>query len=128
MTIQQQLDELRTAFPACAVVGLVDLSSGIVLCVSDRAKRPQEQLDSLCAVATQLFNSRTSKAFAKALDNSKAPDLQESVILNASDTCLFLRSSMDPMEVMFCLYDAEIDVEGAIKFARTTLNSIATEE
>jgi hypothetical protein len=127
MTILTQLDDLRSAFPRCVAVGLVDVSSGIVLCVSTTTKRPQEQLDALCAVAAQLFNSPAAEGFSKALDSDDTTALHQGVVIADTDTCLFVRSPVDPMEAMFCLCEPEIDVDGALKAARTTLNKIATE-
>jgi len=109
------------------LVGLVDVSSGIVLCVSTEKKPPQEQLDSICASATQLLNSDTSGAFSNALDGTQTDGLHEAIVMNATDTCLFLRSPVDSMEAMFCLCAPQIDIENAMAIARTTLNRIATE-
>lgn len=127
MTILKQLDDLRTAFPPCVAVGLVDVGSGIVLCVSTQQKQPQEQLDAICAAGIELFNSPASQAFAKAHgpDTDKSP--QEVIVLNTNDTCLFLRSPVDAMEAMFCLYEAEIDIQATMETARTAFNRIATE-
>jgi hypothetical protein len=127
MTILTQLDDFRTAFPPCVAVGLVDVSSGIVLCVSTTKKRPQEQLDALCAVAAQFFNSPAANEFAMALDSENTNALQQGVAMADTDTCLFLRSPIDPMEAMFCLCEPGIDIDRALKTARTTLNRIATE-
>ncbi|MGR3661845.1 MAG: hypothetical protein ACU0CA_11775 [Paracoccaceae bacterium] len=127
MPISQQLDTFREAFPACSLIGLVDVSSGIVLCVSTEKKPPQEQLDSICASATQLFNSSSSKAFSNALGGTQTAGLNEAIVMNTTNTCLFLRSPVDSMEAMFCLCAPQIDIDNAMSSARTTLNRIATE-
>ena len=127
MTILKQLDDLRSAFPPCVAVGFVEVSSGIVLCVSTETKRPQEQLDALCSVAAQLFNSPAAKEITKAFDSDDLTALQQGVVFAETETCLFLRSPVDPMEAMFCLCETGIDVDDALKMARTTLDRIATE-
>lgn len=127
MPILQQLDTFREAFPPCSLVGLVDVSSGIVLCVSTEKKPPQEQLDSICASAIQLLNSDTSVTFSNALGDNQSADLNEAVVMNTTEICLFLRSPVDSMEAMFCLCAPQIDIDNAMSSARATLNRIATE-
>ena len=39
-----------------------------------------------------------------------------------------LLSPVDPVEAMFCLYEAEIDIQATMKTARMALNRIATEQ
>lgn len=127
MPIQKQLNDFRNAFPNCSAVGLIDISSGVVLCVSTATKRPQEQLDALCAAAAQFFKSDTSTAFSTVLGVNDTRGVQEAVLLNDSQTCLFLRSPVDSMEAMFCLCAPQIDIVSAMTHARKTLNRIAIE-
>lgn len=128
MTISDQLDALRHDFPQCHTVGLADLSSGIVLCVSARKKHHQEQLDGYCGAATELFADASVAEIAGALGGDQPGTLQQAMIMTGSETRVFLRSATDPTEAMFCLCEAGADIDGLVIGARQRLGNIAVEQ
>ena len=126
--ISEHLDALRAEFPECHTVALADISSGTVLCVSSKQKHPQERLDVLCSTAAELLDGETAQSFSNALAMPQTASMQESVVMAISETYLFLRSPQDPMEAMFCICAASIDVDGFLQSARSSLKSIAKEQ
>jgi len=128
MSTLDQMDELRDGFPGCRALALADMSSGIVLCVSERNKHPQERLDTLCATANELFNGAAAGKVFAALgkDQTNRPD--QGMVMTPSETCIFLRSSADPMETLCAICDADVDIGKFAQSARQTFDKIATEE
>ena len=128
MSTLDQMDELRDGFPGCRAVALADMSSGIVLCVSERNKHPQERLDALCATANEIFNGAAAGKVFAALGNGEAGGPDRGMIVTPSETCIFLRSSADPMETLCAICDADVDIGQFAKSARRTFDQIATAE
>lgn len=126
--ILDHLKELRAEYPECLTVALFDLSSGLVLCISARDKHPQERLDSLCVLGAELLEGATAKGMSTALAPTKAADPQDWITMTKSETCLFLRSTVDPVEAMFCVCSSDVDVVGLQLSARSCLNKISAEQ
>lgn len=84
-------------------------------------------MDALCASAAQLFHSPTSTAVSGLFGKDASDTIQDAIVSNADETCLFLRSPVDSMEAMFCQCAPHVDIETAMDNARATLNRIATE-
>ena len=127
MTIQDNLDEFRDDFPECTIVGLGDISSGLVLCSSSAQKFPQEKFDSLCEMAIEIFSQDTAGKAAKALDMPDATSLHQGIVLAKEETYLFLKSKSDPSDAMFSVCSSKIDLSSFTNGAVELMKTIATE-
>lgn len=127
MSTLEQMDELRDGFPGCRAVALADMSSGIVLCVSERKKHPQERLDSLCATANELFNGTAAGKVFAALGKGESGGPDQGMVMTPSEICVFLRSPADPMETLCAICDADLDIGQFAQSARRTFEMIANE-
>ena len=128
MSTLDQMDELRDGFPGCRAVALADMSSGIVLCVSEIEKHPQERLDALCATANELFNTAAARKVFGALKNGENANQDQGMTITPSETCIFLRSPADPMESLVAICNTDVDVTLFTQSARRTFDKIAAEE
>lgn len=128
MKISDHLDGLRAAYPACHLIGLVDMSAEIVLCVSSDEKHPQEKLDVLCTTAAELFTGRAGTDVEDGPEENSDPQFQDCLILSKTETSLFLRFCADPTEALVCVCRGEIDLDALRESAGAELVLIAAEQ
>ncbi len=125
--ILEKLDTLRNEFNDCKIVGLADISSRIVLCVSAEEKPPQEKLDAYCNATAELFDGAGGLPFAKAVSDTKDALLTEGTVLTGDQTLFFLRSTKDASEALFCVCDPKIATEPFLTAARSGIAALADE-
>jgi len=128
MSILDQMDELRNEFPGCRAVALADMSSGIVLCVSEIEKHPQERLDALCATANEFFNTTAAAKVFGGLISGEDASPNQGMTITPSETCVFLRSPADPMETLIAICNTDVDITLFTQSAQRTIDMIAAEE
>ncbi|MEE9428686.1 MAG: hypothetical protein V3V25_11105 [Paracoccaceae bacterium] len=121
----EKLDTLRNGFDDCKVVGLADISSRIVLCVSADKKPPQEKLDAYCTATAELFDGAGAMPFAKAISRQEETQLTESIVLSDDQTLVFIRSSKDASEALFCVCDPRIVIDDFLNAARSGIENLA---
>jgi hypothetical protein len=124
MSVADELDRLRASLPGCALVAFGDLGARIVLCASDAEKRPQEKLDALCLAADTCLNGDTGggDALAGLLGDG---GLRQAVALRPGGVTVFLRSSTDANDALFCAFTDQTDVPTVLTRADETLNRIS---
>jgi len=123
--ILDHLNQLRAEIPECLAASLIDMSSGLALCTSAKEKYTQERLDALCSLASELFEGSAAETFSNAL---KTSDQRECIIMTVSETCLYLRSVVDPQEAMFCICSPDVDPKELLQNAKSCLNKISAEQ
>lgn len=128
MDTQEYLDAFRSSRPECTVAGLVDISSGIVLCVTARRKKPQEYFDALCVLASEVFSDENTDALAQMQPAGAGDVRHESIVTVGDETCLFLQSLSDPAEAMFCMCSGAFDVSATLAEARSRLHYLEQEQ
>lgn len=126
--ILEHLKALQEELPECQVVALVDLSSGIVLCVSAKVKQPQERLDALCKTATELLVGQTAESFANALEVPQAPMLEQCVITSQTETFVFLRLPQDTPEALILVCSPMVDAAKLLGAAKSRFDAIAASQ
>jgi len=123
--ILEKLDALREQFDACELVGLADISSGVVLGVSAVEKSPQEKLDAYCVATAEMLDGKSALAFGAALGG---PVLRQASVMSDSQTLFFLRAEQDPSEAMFCVCSADIDAEVFLPAAQDSLQHLSASD
>ncbi len=118
-SISEQLDAVRGAVPGCFAAALADLSTGLVLLVSSVERLPQEVLDRLCATAADLLDGSRAQSAASLLGKPC-----EAVEFLPGSTRSFLRSTVDPAEVLCCIGSADVDAQALLAHSRQMLNAI----
>jgi hypothetical protein len=116
--ILNHLNDLRREIPECGAVALVDLTSGLVLCVSSGKGHPQERLDALSGAAVDFLGGRPQGSVAS------APPAQ-AWLFSERDTCLFLRSRKDPSEALALVCSPAVSTETLLQAATQRLDIIA---
>lgn len=119
--VLEKLDALREQFDACKLVGLADISSGVVLGVSAAEKPPQEKLDAYCRATAEMLDGKSALAFGAALGGEA---LHEASVMSDSQILFFVRAEQDPSEAMFCVCTAEIDTEKFLPAAQDSLKHL----
>ena len=125
MSIRDQLDQFRSQLPACNVVAYADLSTGMILCSSTRAKVPQEQLDLLCQTATDLLTGDMALQVAAAVTNGPDQIMQTALVFDGPNVEMFLRLSSHPTEALCCDCSTDIDLQDLGRSARALLLAMA---
>lgn len=128
MTTQEYLDQFTRGLTGCTAAGLVDISSGIVLCAAADQKHPQEYYDNLCALAARVFDETSHLALTQAQGDPNTELRRESVVSANGHICLFIQSPSDPAEAMFCVCTNGIDVTETLAAARSSLHYIEQEQ
>jgi hypothetical protein len=118
MSIAEDLDRLRHAVPGCDWVAYADLSSGLVLAVSADRRPPQEALDTLPERAAQLLDA-PAPASALGVDR-----VDEALDLSPDRTAAYLRSRIEPVEILCCVGSPAMDVAGLLAEARAAIRRI----
>lgn len=119
MTLDQHLDALRGALPACRAAAYIDLQAELVLTASTVPGLRREMLDALAEAARRLFA-------AEALSGDMAADL--AVVLTVEDAHVFVRDGDEPGEALCCLCSLGTDVELIASEARGALTRILAAE
>jgi len=125
MNVTARLDKLRATLPGCSLVVFGDLFSQITLCVSSQDKHPQEQLDALCVSAGVMLDGNVAQSAAAALGMPDRHALTRAVVLGPLFQHVYLRSPVDPADVLCCVLSVTSDVERATVRATETLHLIA---
>ncbi len=119
------MDDLRGSLPDCRLLVFGDLYSQITLCVSSRDKYPQEQLDALCLTAGNLLDGPVARSVASAVGVPSGDAINQAFLLSPTHLHLFLRSPVDPADVLCCVLSLRADIEQATARARDALHLIA---
>lgn len=122
MSVADELDKLRATLPGCTLVAFGDLDAGIVLCASSETKKPQEELDALCAIASHALDGGFTVPVAQTLGGSK---LTQAVSVRSGEIRLFLRAHADDSDALFCTFADQTDVRDLVKSGRSSLERIS---
>lgn len=112
------LRQLRKRLADCDLLIYADIASNTVLAHDSRLSHPQEQLDSICAVA---------RAFLSAPRLASHDLTSESVLQTPTTTRVFLRAHADPNEALICVCGPKVDVEQVMREMNAALLEAAPE-
>jgi hypothetical protein len=116
MTVREELDALRSDYPACRLAAFADLKAKMVLMTSPAQSHPQEMLQRLSQRGADLF------AIAK-------QDTDDLVIAWENDQMnIFLRSPKEPADMLCCQVHPEAELGGFLETARASLSRISSGE
>ena len=113
---------MRGSVPGCTLVAFADLSSGMVLCTSAAAKRPQEELDALSTQATEMLSGAAAQSATALLEEERAT---LAVALTPRDMHVVCRAEGSGDEVLICLCAHGTDLSQVVDSARSALAGIA---
>jgi hypothetical protein len=96
----------------------------LVLRVDAEGDWPQERLDSLCEDAAQCFRQADSDVLRQAGLSDPAAPSREAVMLGAQEVRLFVRSEIDPNDLICFVCRNAQDVPALAEAAHRTLRAI----
>ncbi|MEL6522115.1 MAG: hypothetical protein AAFQ66_14195 [Pseudomonadota bacterium] len=120
VTVSDELDGLRSAFPACETVAFADLASKMVLKTSSGSKAPQEQIDQLCAEAISVFGD-----IGPNLSMSDSDSATQAVVFTSTSLKIFLRGAQEPSDILCCVCAPTINVDDFLRLAQPALDRIS---
>ncbi|MBM7067981.1 hypothetical protein [Actibacterium sp. 188UL27-1] len=120
VTVSDELDSLRSAFPDCQTVAFADLSSRMILKTSSAQKTPQELMDRLCEEAVSIFGDIGSN-----LSLSDDTDAAQAVVFTSTSLKIFLRGAQEPADILCCVCSPSIDVDSFLRHAQPALDRIS---
>jgi hypothetical protein len=118
--MSDRLDSLRASVTGCQTVAFADLSAELVLSVSAVRRQPQEDLDALCALVSDLLDGTAARSAARVL----AGPVDLVVALAPGQSLAVLRSAADPVEALACVGTEAMDPAEMVAAARRTLAGI----
>lgn len=110
MAILQHLEELRTGLPAVETVAYMDLRSGTVLGKSAAIEQPQERLDALCSLASELLGGAQGEA-------------DEAVLMRSTEALVLRRAPEAPAEALCLVCAPDVNVSRVLGGARRALEA-----
>lgn len=119
MSVQDDLEELRTAFDGCSLLAFADLGAQIVLVSSSAETARRDALDGLCRTAVALFHIA-----------GKAEESDTDTALNCAggNVEVYLRDPERREDALCALCSVETDIDGFLRAARKMLTSLAQED
>lgn len=120
--VVEQVHAVAKAYPLARVVAFADLSSRMILCSAGSEDLNQEHLNRLCADAMASFDDPLAALAVEAFGEA-----QGSLVIDADGVRVFLRSEVEPTDVMCCICDHAIDLTGFVATLRATLEQIGAQ-
>lgn len=110
MTITD-LAQFRARFADCELIMLADVSTMTILGAESAVKMGQERLDEICAAAHDLFAGLSGA------------DQNSALVLRPTGTRMFVRSHLEPAEVLCGVFAPAADMTGTIDAAQALLET-----
>ena len=106
--VQAALDAACAEMAGCGTLAFADLSTHMVLMTNSDAPLSQDQLNELCVEAGKCLN-----------------DGNLALVADHTETRLFLRSSQEPDDALFCVLDPGCDLKMVLPAVQDCLTQIA---
>ncbi len=119
MSVQEDLEELRTSFDGCSLLAFADLGAQIVLVSSSAETARRDALDGLCRSAVALFD---------AAGKAHEPDADTALHCSGGTIEIYLRSPQQREDALCALCTTDTDVDGFLRAARKILVSLTQED
>ena len=113
MSLEAQLDTLRSRNGLIESASYIDMRSGTVLYTSSTVRPPQERLDQLCMTATDILGGVDGEA-------------AEAVSLKATEALILCRAPREPGEALCLVCAPDVEVGSALADARSALGGTDT--
>ena len=110
MGVEQHLERLRAVTAGCSLAAFGDLRTRLVLRVSADGDWPQERLDTLCVEAAESFRTADGIALRDAGLSDPENKVREAVILGVQEIRVYVRSDIDPNDMICCVCQSAQDV------------------
>lgn len=118
MSVQDDLDKLRVAFPGCTMVAFADLGARIVLVSSSAETARRDVLDGLSRSAVSAFD------FAA---RAGVPAADLALQCTAGQVEIYLRDPARPDDALCAHCTVAMDLDGFLSAARSALSALAGE-
>ncbi len=112
MAILQDLEKLRFDLPSVEIVAYMDLRSGTVLGTSAAGDEPQERLDALCALASEILGGASGET-------------NEAVMMRSTEALVLRRAPGAPAEALCLVCAPDVDISRIMESARRALEAAA---
>ena len=112
MAILENLEVLRAGLPSVETVAYMDMRSGTVLGKSAALDEPQERLDALCALASDVLGGASGET-------------DEAVLMKATEALILRRAPGAPAEALCLVCAPDADISKVLDGARRALDEAA---
>ncbi len=127
MSLDAAMNKAQASVPECLAIGLVDMTTGMLLGVRTVDSHPSEVLDLVAAATADLFQGQSVTAieilFRKSRGQAESTDhyFQEIIIFSDNLLHIFLRSKINPDQVSVFVCRGTVNIGMALTKSR--LNS-----
>lgn len=120
MTVAERMQLLRDQFPECTLVAFADLAAEMVLSVNADTARIQEEINGLCATATDALGGPSIDAI---FANGAESGVFEAVLVERQEIGVFLRSTVKQSDAFCCVCTPRISLGEFLPAARAALDA-----
>lgn len=128
--IDTALAKAQQEVPECVAVGLVDMSTGMLLGVKTLDSHPQEVLDLVAAATADLFQGASVSTIEKLFRKSRGqPEnghhyFKEIIVFSDNLLHLFMRSKKNTSHAAVFVTRASVNIGMALSRARITMGEL----
>lgn len=129
MSLDASIAQVQSNVPDCVAVGLVDLSTGMLLSIKTTDSHPQEVLDLVAAATSDLYQGSNVIAIENAFKrirgvNDDSHYFQEIIVTSKNLLHVFIRSKKNDNFVMVIVCRVNVNLGMALSKARLGLTAI----
>lgn len=130
MSLEKALQEAQARIPECLAIGVVDLSSGMLLAVRTVDSHPQETLDMLSAATADMFQGKNVVAIEEMFKKRRGVKddgqhyFQEIIVNSENLIHIFQRGKKKQDMVMVCVCRVSANLGMVLSQARMSLKSV----
>ena len=130
MNLEQTLSKIQTSVPECLAVGLVELSSGMLLAVRTVDSHPQEVLDLVAAATGDMFQGPNVSAIEtmfrkiRGVRDDGVHYFQEIIVNSENLIHLFMRGKRNNNTVLVVVCRIKANLGMVLAKARLSLDEV----
>lgn len=130
MNLEQSLSKIQTSVPECLAVGLVELSSGMLLAVRTVDSHPQEVLDLVAAATGDMFQGPNVSAIEtmfrkiRGVRDDGMHYFQEIIVNSENLIHLFMRGKRNNNTVLVVVCRIKANLGMVLAKARLSLDEV----
>lgn len=124
MSLDADIERLRTSLSGCSLVAFGDASTRLMLRASQEKACHREYLDELCAQAANCFEVMGAVTETSGNVDQHGEQACEAIVLTSKNTRIFVKSEAEASDFLCCVCDTPRDLDAVVKAAKETLCKI----